>query len=90
MKRGSRRSSDYYCCKQNGGALEVPAHLWVSGHPVPQYSPDLNPIQMPFSKLKASLRKAAERTIPCARRIGKFACTLTAREARNYFQARRL
>ena len=28
---------------------------------LPQYSPDLNPIEMPFSKLKASLRKAAER-----------------------------
>ena len=31
---------------------------------LPQYSPDLNPIEMPFSKLKAFLRKAAERTIP--------------------------
>jgi transposase len=31
---------------------------------LPKYSPDLNPIEMPFSKLKASLRKAAERTIP--------------------------
>ena len=31
---------------------------------LPKYSPDLNPIEMPFSKLKADLRKAAERTIP--------------------------
>src|SRR4029077_21195630 len=31
---------------------------------LPKYSPDLNPIEMPFSKLKAYLRKAAERTIP--------------------------
>jgi transposase len=54
---------------------------------LPQYSPDLNPIEMPFSALKASLRKAAERTIPgLRRRIGRFACTLTAREARNYFR----
>jgi transposase len=54
---------------------------------LPQYSPDLNPIEMSFSKLKASLRKAAERTIPrLRRRIGRFACTLTAREARNYFR----
>ncbi len=29
---------------------------------LPKYSPDLNPIEMPFSKLKAYLRKAAERT----------------------------
>ena len=41
---------------------------------LPQYSPDLNPIEMPFSKLKADLRKAAERTIPrLCRRIGSFA-----------------
>src|SRR5262249_10230838 len=50
-------------------------------------SPDLNPIEMPFSKLKASLRKAAERTIPrLRRRIARFACTLAAREACNYFR----
>ncbi len=30
---------------------------------LPPYSPDLNPIEMMFSKLKALLRKAAERTI---------------------------
>ena len=31
---------------------------------LPSYSPDLNPIEQFFSKLKALLRKAAERTIP--------------------------
>jgi hypothetical protein len=31
---------------------------------LPKYSPDLNPIEMPFSALKAFLRKVAERTIP--------------------------
>ena len=50
---------------------------------LPQYSPDLNPIEMPFSKLKAYLRKMAERTIPrLRRRIRTFARNLTAREAR--------
>jgi transposase len=54
---------------------------------LPQYSPDLNPIEMPFSKLKAYLRKVAERTVPrLCRRIGTFARSLTAREARNYFR----
>jgi transposase len=54
---------------------------------LPQYSPDLNPIEMPFSKLKAFLRKVAERTVPrLGRRIGSFARSLTAREARNYFR----
>ena len=31
---------------------------------LPPYSPDFNPIEMAFSKLKAALRKAAARTIP--------------------------
>lgn len=31
---------------------------------LPPYSPNFNPIEMAFSKLKALLRKAAERTIP--------------------------
>jgi len=29
---------------------------------LPPYSPDLNPIEMAFSKIKAHLKKAAERT----------------------------
>src|SRR5262247_3817257 len=54
---------------------------------LPKYSPDLNPIEMSFSKLKARLRKATERTIPrLRRRIGVFARTLTARESCNYFR----
>ena len=54
---------------------------------LPQYSPDLNPIEMPFSKLKAVLRNAAERTIPrLRRRIGSFARRLSATEASNYFR----
>jgi hypothetical protein len=31
---------------------------------LPRCSPDLNPIEMPFSKFKAFLRKRAERTVP--------------------------
>ena len=30
---------------------------------LPPYSPDFNPIENAFSKLKALLRKAAERTV---------------------------
>ena len=30
---------------------------------LPAYSPDLNPIEQAFAKLKALLRKAAERTV---------------------------
>lgn len=54
---------------------------------LPQYSPDLNPIEMAFSKLKAFLRKVAERTVRrLCRRIGSFVRSLSAREAVNYFR----
>jgi transposase len=54
---------------------------------LPQYSPDLNPLEMSLSKLKAALRKAAERTVPrLCRRMGAFAPTVSPREARNYFR----
>jgi transposase len=54
---------------------------------LPQYSPDLNPIEMPFSKFKAFLRRAAERTIPGLRRaIRSFLPGLRARECANYFR----
>jgi hypothetical protein len=44
----------------------------------------LNPVEMSFTKLKAFLRKVAERTVPAlCHRIGSFAQSLAAREARN-------
>ena len=33
---------------------------------LPKYSPDLNPIEMPYSKFKAFLRKVAARTVPAS------------------------
>ena len=54
---------------------------------LPKYSPDLNPIELAFSKLKAHLRKAAEHTIPrLLRRIGRVVADFTARECRNFFR----
>ena len=53
---------------------------------LPKYSPDLNPIEMSFSKLKAYLRKAAERTVrSLRRRIGSFLPRLSAEECAHYF-----
>jgi transposase len=54
---------------------------------LPPYSPDLNPIEMAFSKLKAHLRKAAEHTIPgLLRRIGRVVRTFTPQECRNFLR----
>ena len=46
---------------------------------LPAYSPDLNPIEQVFSKLKALLRKAAERTVPGLWRKSAPSCVRSAR-----------
>jgi transposase len=52
---------------------------------LPPYSPDLNPIEMVFAKLKARLRKAAERTEDAlCERIGQLLETYTPKECSNY------
>jgi transposase len=54
---------------------------------LPKYSPDLNPIEQAFSKLKAHSRKATERTIPrLSRRIGAIVDAFTSQECANYFR----
>lgn len=54
---------------------------------LPPYSPDFNPIEQAFSKLKAHLRKAAERSIPALwDRIGAILDTFSAAECRNFFR----
>ena len=52
---------------------------------LPPYSPDLNPIEQVFSKLKALLRKAAERTVEDTwRRIGQLLDHFAPTECANY------
>ena len=55
---------------------------------LPPYSPDFNPIEMAFAKLKALLRKAAERTVDGLwNAIGRLVDTLHSSECANYFAA---
>jgi transposase len=55
---------------------------------LPPYSPDFNPIEMAFAKLKALLRKAAQRTIGGLwDAIGRFLDLFQPQECRNYFTA---
>ena len=54
---------------------------------LPKYSPDLNPIEMPYSKFKGFLRKIAARTVPgLTRAIRSFIPQLGAQECANYFR----
>lgn len=53
---------------------------------LPPYSPDLNPIENAFSKIKAHLRKAAQRTIGGLwNAIADVIPKITPDECRNYF-----
>lgn len=55
---------------------------------LPPYSPDFNPIENAFSKLKALLRKAAERTVDALwYTIGTLIPAFTAAECANFFAA---
>ena len=53
---------------------------------LPKYSPDLNPIEQVFAKLKHLLRKAAERSCDAVcTRIGRLLDDFTPKECENYF-----
>ena len=55
---------------------------------LPPYSPDFNPIENAFAKMKAMLRKAAERTIDGLwSAIGRIIDTFNPTECANYFAA---
>ena len=54
---------------------------------LPPYSPDLNPIEMLFAKLKGLLRTMATKTIETLwDALGKIATTVDARECANYIR----
>jgi len=55
---------------------------------LPPYSPEFNPIENAFAKLKAMLRKAAARTVEGLwNTIGRIVGTFTPAECANYFAA---
>ena len=55
---------------------------------LPPYSPDLNPIEMAFSKLKTLIRKAAARTYQALwKQVGAVCDLFLPQECKNYFRA---
>ena len=69
------------------GVVEAIEAVGASVLHLPSYSPDLNPIEQFFSKLKALLRKAAERTIPDLwRRIRSLLRAVCPEECANFFR----
>ncbi|EHK74492.1 transposase [Sinorhizobium meliloti CCNWSX0020] len=57
---------------EKGGQAGAQRHPRCRPFVLPPYSPDLNPIEMMFAKLKASLRKSDERSVDATwRRVGE-------------------
>ena len=65
-------------------AIEAVGAAWPY---LPPYSPDFNPIEQVFAKLKALLRKHAERTVEALwNRIGDLIDACSINECRNYLR----
>jgi transposase len=70
------------------GVAEALAERGATALYLPPYSPDLNPIENAFAKLKALLRKAAARSIDQLRdAIARIIQTYSPHECANYFAA---
>jgi transposase len=87
LKRNDIVVADNFAAHKVAGVREAIEKAGATLRYLPNYSPDLNPIEMPYSKFKAFLRKAAERTVPgLYRAIRSFVPQLSARECANYFR----
>jgi transposase len=78
---------DNYAAHNVAGVREAIEEAGASLRYLPKYSPDLNPIELPYSKFKGMLRKAAGRTVRDLYRTARsFVPQLRARECANYFR----
>src|SRR6516165_3184016 len=87
LKRGDIVVADNVSFHKVAGVEEALQGVGASLRYLPQYSPDLNPIELAFHPAKTCLRKAAERTIEgLHRRVRSFIRTLDPSECGNYFR----
>jgi len=74
-------------CHKRAGVREAIEGAGARLEFLPAYSPDLNPIEQAFAKLKALLRKAAERTVEGLwRSLGRLLDEFVPEECRNYLR----
>jgi transposase len=87
---GRARRGRRVCAKIPYGGEAIKAAIEAAGATLmflPPYSPDLNPIELMFSKLKTLLRKAAERSVDALwNRIGELLDHFTPQECANFLR----
>jgi transposase len=87
LQAGDLVIADNLSSHKVAGVQEALAQVGASICYLPPYSPDLNPIEKLFAKLKAMLRKAGRRTINALwDELGKRLGTFLPREWQNYFE----
>lgn len=85
LKKGDIVFMDNLRTHKVDGVRQAIEAVGASVRYLPAYSPDLNPIEQVFSKLKTLLRKADPRTIEATwRQIGALLGTFTPQECANY------
>ena len=88
LKRGDTVILDNLPAHKVAGVREAVEAVGARLLYLPPYSPDFNPIEQAFAKLKALLRSAAARTVPDLRATIRQAFSrFTPRECRNYLAA---
>jgi transposase len=88
LKPGDVVVMDNLAAHKNGAIRAAIEAAGASLRYLPPYSPDFNPIENAFAKLKAALRKAAARTKPQLwDAIADALSTFTPTECANYFAA---
>lgn len=86
LKRDDIVVVDNFAAHKVAGVREAVEKAGATLRFLPKYSPDLNPIELTYSKFKARLRKAAQRTVRgLYRTIRSFVPQLRPQECANYF-----
>ena len=87
LRRNDIVVMDNFRAHQVPGIREAIEKAHATVRYLPKYSPDLNPIELPYSKFKTLLRKVAARTVRALyRTIRSFVPQLGAQECANYFR----
>jgi transposase len=87
LKRNDIVVIDNFAAHKVPGVREAIEKAGATLRYLPKYSPDLNPIELPYSKFKGYLRMAAQRTVRgLYRAIRAFVPQLSAHECANYFR----